>query len=1267
MLSLNRLARFGNKLATWAAPTGKETQSARGTNFEDGWSHLEARNWAEAEKHFAVAISAKQHPVARRLEYTLGLAEAQRRQSKLPEAEASARQAVAFALESRNHPSRLEALDILVDLRQEDGRIAEAREIAEEIVRLETSQQRPDPAKLVQYTRKLGLMLIKNNEPDKAVLVLERAVVLSEQTYGVDHVETGDNLSTLGVLLRQTGNHAEAQRRLRDALNIHRASHGPDSKEVSEDLYHLAASLEESGDLDGAMSEYEKVLTMRERQLGGDAAEGAMAKVRLGALYLQAGRTSAARELLIHAIRVLEKTGGERFVMALEVLAYAEEYAGRTEEAENCRKKAAAAVAKQQALAKKQEADAKAKAEADAKAKVEAEAYAVAEAANALHAPPPLPGSEGAVPQAQLLENEVLENPTAAVMPTEVTAAEVTAAETTVPETATVEETAAEVKAAQEARIEEATAAEMPAAEVKAEETPIASVPAIEIPTVEIPAVDEQTAIAPVPIELAAPQDLVSTSAALPSEASGETETAAIEAQAAEIHPEIESGVSTVAAGTGVVDSGSVESNLVETSLLENQTPETISTQEEVSASSDVPPSTHAESSMAEIEAAPEGHQVISDQTTLDQTTSALTTSDQTTPDQEKQDQANESSDVTPQADSEIANAHVVNLYAAHSNVAHSTHDAPAVPEYVEHGFIEHSVVEQGFAEQGFVEQTADGVRPVEPTIEIPAAVATREPLLLPVRANHVPASSPPLPPTLRRITERRLTPPSSYTAALAKSQTADLTLSEPSVQGPSSRENFPGEDPSNEAVPAEAKLNEFQLNSLQQSQPQQNDTQPTPATDVAVASTEVTSGEVASSGIASALPAAVENGDLTAGIETSAAGAPANGEPAIDSPADGIAHDNIAPSAAIETPWAVAAAGDLARPQKVLREETGELRLIRLTPLKPAALSRFDLSYLGATRLDPHAADLHRDGEAAAQPDDLADDPTNLAGADLGDASSDDSDEEEVANEEEVAQQLASIFSQAEISNQTEIAPVETGESPAEAGPTEGNQLETKQVDTENVETGNLEALSEPEPVALEGQIESPAEILEPAIFKAEKEEESVPEFTAAVNEPPILSPEAVPEALNPETQSPQIQAPAAPADAAPLAEASALDSQETQAPAPQPESQTSDELPDDLPLLGLAIGNPALEDEFAYSLVQLTSDPDPAGVTRPLVAQVPTPAIPSERAPASVPNIEDLSLADMDHADLDLAAMDLEDFELLVAAPRTDASSDDLPQFYM
>src|SRR5208337_1670349 len=110
----------------------------------------------------------------------------------------------------------------------------------------EHAQSRPDGARVAKCYQKLGALRLKTGREQEAMEAFRWAAEQSERVFGAGHPETAQSLADLGMLLRQQGNHTEAQSCLRRALDIHRSASGLDSKEATEGLFHLAASLEES-------------------------------------------------------------------------------------------------------------------------------------------------------------------------------------------------------------------------------------------------------------------------------------------------------------------------------------------------------------------------------------------------------------------------------------------------------------------------------------------------------------------------------------------------------------------------------------------------------------------------------------------------------------------------------------------------------------------------------------------------------------------------------------------------------------------------------------------------------------------------------------------------------------------------------------------------------------------------------------------------------------------------------------------------------------
>jgi len=315
-------------------------------NRNEAFRHLSARNFSEAERHFNIALAERQRTAPETFQLLAGLSEAQRQQGKLTEAEKTLNDASVLAESSNNQELKTRALDATADFQLHRGDHIGAERTLLQLEALEQQHKNPDNRRMSSAARKLGTALSKTGRHAEALKAFERSAHLAEAAHGPEHLETASALTELGAHYREAGQHQEAQRCLRRALKIHRATGGSDSAEATQNLFHLATSLAESGDVEGAAAEYERVLALRERQIGADRAQTAETQARLALIYLAGGRTSAARELLIHAIGVLDRGKGDpRLEFALETMAQVEDALHCPGEAARWRERAAESVA----------------------------------------------------------------------------------------------------------------------------------------------------------------------------------------------------------------------------------------------------------------------------------------------------------------------------------------------------------------------------------------------------------------------------------------------------------------------------------------------------------------------------------------------------------------------------------------------------------------------------------------------------------------------------------------------------------------------------------------------------------------------------------------------------------------------------------------------------------------------------------------------------------------------------------------------------------
>jgi tetratricopeptide (TPR) repeat protein len=326
------------------APRIKAWSMDRSDDQVEGERLLEQRDYPRAELHLTKAVlEEKQHQSpSRKILLRLELAEAQRRQFRLPNArenpekltaaEETARAALELAKAAE--PSVLvQCLDALTEILAERGNYPEVELLTQDAILAEVRLRQADPLRMARRVHRLGMLRHKNGQIDGAVQAFTEAVAIREKVHGEEHLETAHQLTELGVVYRAQGKHAEAQRCLRRALRIHERECGVDSPEADRDLHQLAGSLEDAGDIDGATAQYERALGLKLRIVGADLDDIAEMQAGLARIFMKWQNYSRSRELLMEAIGTFKRTRGARLAAAYETLAEVEENSGHHREA----------------------------------------------------------------------------------------------------------------------------------------------------------------------------------------------------------------------------------------------------------------------------------------------------------------------------------------------------------------------------------------------------------------------------------------------------------------------------------------------------------------------------------------------------------------------------------------------------------------------------------------------------------------------------------------------------------------------------------------------------------------------------------------------------------------------------------------------------------------------------------------------------------------------------------------------------------------------
>src|ERR1700722_9671317 len=147
MIEMFTAFRWSMQMAAWATPHVQEWSLERSLNRTEGERHLKARNYAEAEKYLSLAVTEADercHSV-RKVQFRLYLAEAQRKQGKLPEAEQTLRTALEHTAQISNPVGYVQCLDPLGEIFPGGGNFPAMEEVLEEAVRIEAPIPSPDP------------------------------------------------------------------------------------------------------------------------------------------------------------------------------------------------------------------------------------------------------------------------------------------------------------------------------------------------------------------------------------------------------------------------------------------------------------------------------------------------------------------------------------------------------------------------------------------------------------------------------------------------------------------------------------------------------------------------------------------------------------------------------------------------------------------------------------------------------------------------------------------------------------------------------------------------------------------------------------------------------------------------------------------------------------------------------------------------------------------------------------------------------------------
>ena len=157
---------------------------------------------------------------------------------------------------------------------------------------------------------RVGEYLLNKAELEEAKVALERALEISQATFGSNHPNAATCINNLGRILQELGDVEGARANYERALAIDEAAYGPDHTAVAVHLNNIGTILEDQGDLEGARANFERALIIDEAGYGPDHPEVATGLTNLGLVLLHLGNLADARANCERALMIDEKTYG---------------------------------------------------------------------------------------------------------------------------------------------------------------------------------------------------------------------------------------------------------------------------------------------------------------------------------------------------------------------------------------------------------------------------------------------------------------------------------------------------------------------------------------------------------------------------------------------------------------------------------------------------------------------------------------------------------------------------------------------------------------------------------------------------------------------------------------------------------------------------------------------------------------------------------------------------------------------------------------------
>jgi tetratricopeptide (TPR) repeat protein len=223
----------------------------------------------------------------------------------LPHAQALLDHARAAQLSSQPLARLLSCIGIYLWGRGLDLRLAV--EMHEQALAMYRGLHQGDHSDVATSLASLGIALRERGEHGRARELHEQALAMYQRLYEGDNPFVASGLNNLAGALHMAGEHERAQELDERALAMHQRLHEGDHPHVATSLNNLAAALRQAGEHERARELHEQALAMYQRLFRGDHPYVAVSMSHVGIALAQAEEHERARELHEQALAMYQR------------------------------------------------------------------------------------------------------------------------------------------------------------------------------------------------------------------------------------------------------------------------------------------------------------------------------------------------------------------------------------------------------------------------------------------------------------------------------------------------------------------------------------------------------------------------------------------------------------------------------------------------------------------------------------------------------------------------------------------------------------------------------------------------------------------------------------------------------------------------------------------------------------------------------------------------------------------------------------------------